>query len=112
MAKKIIVSVLSVILFFVLFIGIGFLNGRRFHQQTVEHAKEVARHHFEEKGESVISISWIDSLFGNMEFDVITDEHSYYLVIQDKWSLLGITALNLAIKPDVGINYVEKRELN
>jgi hypothetical protein len=123
MPKKILIWVLSIILFFVLFFGIGLLSGRNFYSRTKDHAKDVALNYFEDRDESVAKIETVDISGDIIYIGVITDKKSYVVRIIDKKSyvvrllnnvsfLLANTPLSLVITPDVVILDVSERGFN
>ena len=96
--------ILILILFPVLFVGVGLLNHKNYQYRAKDEAEILLKQHFLNSGEKVIKTISPDYSMGQIEIGVITDKNSYYAVLGDTNSWLSTdTILNLYTKPKLQI---------
>ncbi len=109
-AKKLFITIFSIVLFIVLFLVIGILNVHNYQDRTISQSKIVLVEYFEKRNEILKDLINPDYSLGMIEINAITDKDTYYVVVHDMIPIwITFTALNLFISPRIEIGRITQR---
>ena len=109
--KTAIITISSIALFAVLFVGIGILNIQNYQDRAIAKSEDLLTEHFANRNEVLDDLVHPDYSLGSIEIGAITDKDTYYVAVGDVTPLwVQITALNLFITPKIEIGSIEPKK--